>query len=962
MTTTLTNDKLLEATTKVIAKVNKELESDNSGNCIVWFQFLMPLDSSFKEISRPFIFDTKKITLEECNKFLVRFIIDEGKKFRSLYFQKYIEPYKYDKITRSNKKGPKTIIEQDYFFVDENESFLFDNSTLNSTLRESLGDKNNLKDYWTHWLNSIKDETNNSASTMWSYIIIRNIIGYKDDFISSSYAMFSANIIKPETKSLINKYFQDFLIEISFNVINKDLIIKGTKAAISDIINRNMAHHIISHVSHRATLDKVLERIEMKPGFLFMNETFSNDDEKERKRLRNYETVLDLLNRFNQYRDERGEYLTYITSFSSPSSAYFFKDVIRPFIENTLLIDNIAANENINYEKDDSGNLTNNKLKIKVKWNHNGIPKDFYAYYLDKENKRLYCTETLPYLRLKNDTLEYPYDKIEFNDNQKDIEVSLPGTLGKHALYSILENFIRNSAKHGGTQKKAGLDIILFLNEREDAIDVTLTDSCSFVTEEKIKEFNDSIQTEILKRKDLGLIDMKVNACLLAGMELNDDNCKKELIAELHEGKLAYKFKIAKPKKAVFIGDFAKGKSHNKGFFYFETIEDYSKDKNSKSFEFAILSNELYETRYPIAHELPARVLKYSEIESSKVENIEHLYKAWLKKLRGDKKANVHLFFEQNEKTTPTEEFKTKYADTPNLKVYSNEDLRTSLSIEDEKNIFFDRHGGLISKFSKEKSFVDTNHSWILIDKNNSDFDYISRYDIENKTNLLAYELEEAGLLKVLVIDERVAEQSVRSLSHDTEGCKLESGNRNDFFKLKVRNGDSYDLTLFDIAWAANVFIATHLNGKALKQEISLEFEHKLDVKFDNGKISFETNILSCQEGAKFENNNWTKDSKQMNVNCIRIHIKPDTIIIHRTKLKELITLYEKQKKDFVKELLTENEGINLVVTTGSGTTHGIEGDYKILPFATLSKFILGKRINKLQFSKTLLELTNNKI
>lgn len=222
----------------------------------------------------------------------------------------------------------------------------------------------------------------------------------------------------------------------------------------------------------------------------------------------------------------------------------------------------------------------------------------------------------------------------------------------------------------------------------------------------------------------------------------------------------------------------------------------------------------------------------------------------------------------------------------------------------------------------------------------------------------MAYELEEAGMLKVLVIDERVAEQSVRSLKHDTEVCKLESGNRYDFFKLKVRNGDSYDLTLFDKAWAANIFLATHLNGNALKQEISLEYEHKLDVKFDNGKINFETNILSCQEGARFENSYWTKDSKQMTATSNSIDIKPDTVIIHRTKLKELLAT----NPNFVEELLNENEGINLVVTTGSGTTHGIDGDYKILPFATLSKLILGKRINKLQFSKTLLELTKNKI
>ncbi len=753
-------------------------------------------------------------------------------------------------------------------------------------------------------------------------------------------------------------FADDYGIGAITKAINREVEQQATKSVISDIINRNMAHHIISHVSNRATLDKVLERIDLKNDFLFKNETtFTSNEEKENNRRRNYETVLDLLNRFNLYRDERGEYLTYITNFSSPSSAYFFQDVILPFVENTLLMDNIAANENINYQKDTNGYLKSNKLQLKVKWNNNGKQENIIAEYFDLTGKKLYCSESLPYLRLKNDKQEYPYEPPKLS--HQDIEISLPGTLGKHALYSILENFIRNSAKHGLEQKKNGLDIILLLNEKEEEVEATLTDNCSFVTEEKIIEFNESIQTEILKRKDLGLIDMKVNACILAGMELNDENCKKALIAYLYEGKLAYKFKIAKPKKAVFIGEFNCEKDNKNGFYYFKTIEEYRNSDISKSFEFAVLSDDLYENqKNTIASQLPARVLKYSEIESSKEEDIGHLYDVWLKILRGDKKANVHLFFEQNNNTVLTKEFKTKYEKHQNLKIYSNEDLNTELTITYDKNVFFDRHGNLIAKFSTNKSFVDTNHSWILIDKNNPDFDYISRYDIENKSNLLAYELEEAGLLKVLVIDERVAEQSVRTISDTDQASKLGEEKRSDFWKWEKQNG-KFNLTLFDLAWASNVFLATHLGEVELKQKINEQTEHCLKVKFKNGEIELETNIPS--QSASRINQKWNdnKTSNQIsNSKNETICIKPDVIIIHRTKLKELLTL----NSNFVKELLNKNEGISLVVTTGSGTTHGIEGDYKILPFATLSKFILGKRINKLQFSKTLLGLTKNKI
>jgi hypothetical protein len=927
----MANNSLID---RYIKELN-EILNDISGTDLISANIIYPSDVSLRKL-------TQKLILKNCSLYEKYKVFEKDyvgtdlKKLRTLTFLKYEEATKYGRFTKAGGTDLDKCECKTHHVYDEDEFNLEENT-------KEFRNKDKLKPFWNAWKRKIKKHFPEAKSTLWSYVVLRRQEEQSEPIICSAYFIFSGDIGKDKSV-IINKINQDYLYLFVTEHFYNDIQLQATKSSISDIINRNMAHHITSHVSNRATLDKVLQRIGK-----------SHTDLSDTKL---YHTILDLLNRFNQYRDERSEYLTYITNFSSPSSAYFFQDVIRPFVENTLLMDNIAANENINYEKDTNGNLTNNKLQLKVKWN-NGNQEDFYAEYFDTNNTKLYCSENLPYLRLKNDKLEYPYDKIEFSNNQKDIEVSLPGTLGKHALYSILENFIRNSAKHGRNEKNNGLDIILLLSdEKDDSITVTLTDNCSVVSEEKIKEFNDSIQTEILKRKDLGLIDMKVNACLLAGMELNDENCKKALTAELHEGKLAYKFKIAKPKKAVFIGDFVKEQSKNNGFFYFKTIEDYSKSNIHKSFEFAVLADDLYKKqKSEIACELPARVLKYSDIEQSKAEDIEHLYEVWLKKIRGDEKANIHLFFEQDNNTLPTKEFKTKYEKHQNLKIYSNEDLNTELTIADKKNVFFDRHGGLIGKFSKEKSLVDTNHSWILIDKNNPDFDYISRYDIENKTNLLAYELEEAGLLKVLVIDERVAEQSVRSLSSDKNALYLTDG-RIDFEKFTIPTNP--DITLFDAAWAANVFLATHLGENELKQKINEQSEHYLKVMFDKGEIKLETNILSrlasINESAK-----WIDRSTNSVINKPlndSINIKPDVIIIHRTKLKELLTA----NSNFVKELLDKNEGINLVVTTGSGTTHGIKGDYKILPFATLSKFMLGKRINKLQFSKTLLQLTKNKI
>jgi hypothetical protein len=796
-------------------------------------------------------------------------------------------------------------------------------------------------------------------------------------------------------------YLQDFVFRIGFNEVKqiyyrgieenhkKETERQATRAAIADIVNRNQAHHIGSHVSNRATLDKVLER-------LGENNEYLAD-------INDYLSILDLLNRFNQYRDERGEYLTYLAQFSSPSSAYLFKDVLQPFIENSLLMDNIAANENINYESDGNGNLTNNKLQLRIILDKNGGKSSLKGDYKREDGSLLYSSENLPYLRIKTDK-GFEYEKVELN--HEDIEVSLPGTLGKHALYSILENFIRNSAKHGCNKKDAGLEVIIELSnlDASDFITVKLTDNCSLIEDSKIKEFNESLQTRILDRKDLGLIDMKVNACLLEGKELTDENCKKALkVGKTSEGFLFYEFKVAKPKKAVFIGCNPKIKNkENKGYFYFKNLGAYIEAKRSKSFKFAVINKKLLEeyigaetVKFPdfakfkddkelleyrkieagmlLFSQLPARVLYYEDIENkmSEVNDSEILtvlYEQWNAHLSESKKINfkVHLTFQQSQVDKTTESFNNcaKLTSHPFLEFYTKEKLSSGVSFEDDKqHIFFDRHGAIIGTNGFTKSFVKDNgngnkgknHCWILIDKNNTDFDYITRYDLTN-ADLLAYELAEAGLLRILVIDERASEQSIRTVEDDDRRKLKPYRFGFDKFDLSEKN----KLTLFDSAWAANVFIATHLNEAPLKNDIKIDDgdKHLLKVRIENNGINYDVNFTSLygtyNPKTREEKAFWSLKDSQPKFQSIELN--PHILVIHRTKLKDLM-----EKDPNIVEKITQNIP-NIIVTTGSSTTHGMKGDFKILPFSTLNETLLGKRIQKLRLSKLLLELTKNRI
>lgn len=761
------------------------------------------------------------------------------------------------------------------------------------------------------------------------------------------------DIDSPGAKLIVDKFLWAYALNSIALEIQQDLALQATRAAIADIINRNQAHHLGSHVSNRSTLDKVLERLSKDYTDLVDKDTYSS--------------ILRLLNRFNHYRDERSEYLTYLAQFSSPSSAYLFKDVLQPFMENTLVMDNIAANENLNYVKTAEEHLLHNRLQLRIRTKDGKSREKFYASYLKKDETVLYTSEDLPYLR-------EDYDRAVLS--REDVEVSLPGTLGKHALYSILENFIRNSAKHGGDEKYKGLDIILELSDLADpdCLTVRITDNCSKVTDAKVAAFNESINSSILERRDLGLIDMKVNACLLEGKELTDENCRQSLRAlKTKEGILEYEFRIAKPKKAVFIGCIERiGKEKASGCFYFDNIDAFIGSKISKSFKFAVIDASLLEgldrkKKMKLFSQLPARILYFNERikrDLSKNENKEILtilYSHWIENLAESErpKFQVHLTFEQEDSEEPTLSFKNNpvFQKQDVLAIHSKKDLADGVSFEDDKeHIFFDRHGAIIRGF--EKSFVkNKNHCWILIDKNNPDFDYISRFNLNTNAGLLPHELAEAGLLKILVIDERIAELSSR-IEKDTELSKLTSSQYG-FTKLNIEKDN---LTLFDIAWAAKIYIATHLNEKPLKNEIDIEVgdKHVLKVGIQKDrKITYDVNLTSLygeyHRGVGVRGTGqWTFSDGSPKLTDI--DLKPHILVIHRTKLQELIMKYSITVEEITEQIPC------VIVTTGSGTTHGMEGEFKIIPFSTLNELLLGKRIQKLRLSKVLGELNKNNI
>lgn len=126
-------------------------------------------------------------------------------------------------------------------------------------------------------------------------------------------------------------------------------------------------------------------------------------------------------------------------------------------------------------------------------------------------------------------------------------------------------------------------------------------------------------------------------------------------------------------------------------------------------------------------------------------------------------------------------------------------------------------------------------------------------------------------------------------------------------------------------------------------------------MEIGNGDLSYSTTFPSLV-GQPIHDPSGS-DLRTSSTSWVDIDLSPHVVIIHRTKLQEL--LKGQDATNTIVDNLFKNVG-QVIVTTGSGSTHGIEGEFKILPFSTLNELILGKRIQKLRLTKLLLELNKD--
>lgn len=388
---------------------------------------------------------------------------------------------------------------------------------------------------------------------------------------------------------------------------------KAVGAAVNQVNNRNLSHNIGSHVLSKFTGDDFYRNIEKyakKPDKEGYDPCYKELGINDNEQLAY----------FNRYLKNRMDYLSEVT-FGVPSilvSKNFYSDVFRELDQVRLLLNHIS-----------------------------GVPAFEYKFRLRYNRKPL--------------------------NGQKDIAVAFPSdVLANQAFYNIIENIIRNTAKHASTDRnKNENDCVMFTIDFSDdfskdddfpeyreyycvEIDNGIEESnIESLVKDQNRRINDSIIDEHnnLRTRGLGLIEMEASAAFLRQINIakidsyvyefsdDDEYCNQEknliiLKAINKGGALGYRFYLPKSKEILLVGKWGtniKKKSLlNYGLLVIET-DQFIKDMNSgKSYAHQFLiyndsitkeAEEMLSNNNVCKTLLPIRKLRFNHEETSEVTN-----------------------------------------------------------------------------------------------------------------------------------------------------------------------------------------------------------------------------------------------------------------------------------------------------------------------------------------------------
>lgn len=288
--------------------------------------------------------------------------------------------------------------------------------------------------------------------------IIPNVISFRgEEYLSSFYILSAINFhrFRLDVDCICNVLRENAYDELIQSLYNNSLkeSIKSAKAA---IMSRNMSHNLGSHVMFyiKQKLQSVSKIVGSNVLHNIIPGNLSDINEIKEKVEANTEIELPFLvglGRFINYLQERQDYIaTVATDYIPANSAISFKD----FIYDELKPDLRYKRHHPNGKTDDAG------------WQPENLLLDYIAYSEGYRN---------------SDDIEIRFGKFDGGkpvlgtmadtDFQKlrRFNIAVPGgVIGRQAIFSVMENIIRNAAKHSERRTDGKLVLEMSLVTTED--------------------------------------------------------------------------------------------------------------------------------------------------------------------------------------------------------------------------------------------------------------------------------------------------------------------------------------------------------------------------------------------------------------------------------------------------------------------------------------------------------------
>lgn len=476
------------------------------------------------------------------------------------------------------------------FCGEDEESFNFVSKIVSDYLQKTKSGKNENKNKFYVWVFAGDFDVRNEGKPL-SYILV--VSNDKSDY---------DKIIKEKRRTLIE--FIMLAKARKLKEIDDQRIREAIKSAKAAIMARNLSHNLGSHVMSYMKQD--LSSVEDMISRRVLEDAYS------KKNFPSGDVELPYLvgiGKFISYLQERQDYIaTVSTDYIPYPSAVNFKDAIYDELNpdyrfqrhsewkghkpTNILLENIAKSEGLSRE---NGTQKGNNIIIK------------YG---------------------KFDGLNHYGDGKEDYEKLRQWNFSLPGgIMGRHAVFSIVENVIRNAAKHSSRTQDENLTLTFDIKDpvlekgswkddpffrdylnKEDTSDlyvVTLTDSAN-TEEERINFINRIVcdpfanDGEDLTASNKGLKEMVISAAWLRNIRIEEENIDSNKVPILRarsvEGHLQYVFCLPKVKEVALITsnekllNAAKSDLWKQNGWYAYSVEDYKK-LSSKNFNFILLDN-----------------------------------------------------------------------------------------------------------------------------------------------------------------------------------------------------------------------------------------------------------------------------------------------------------------------------------------------------------------------------------